>query len=343
VTFTVALSGGSGTPTGSVMFLDNGNAIAGCAPAGLSGGVARCTTSSLSAGTQAIAGHYSGDSAYGTGVAGPITETVNGTQSATVSALNVQGLWWGSASQSGWGLNLVQQGSTVFATWFTYDTDGTGLWLVMPNGAKVGDNAYSGALYRTTGPSLSAATFDSAQVGTTQVGNATLSFTDANNGTFSAMVNGARVTKPITREIYGAAAPTCSVGGSAGATPNYQDLWWQASGAESGWGLNVTHQGDVLFATWFTYDANGKGMWLVASNLAKVSGTTYSGTLYRTSGPAFDSPQWDPAAVKATPVGSLTLAFGDASHGSLSATVNGASITKAIAREVFASPASVCR
>jgi cytidylate kinase len=230
----------------------------------------------------------------------------------------------------------------VFATWFTYDTDGSGMWLVMPNGAPAGSNTYSGALYRTTGPAMTAATFNPTQVGTTAVGTASFSFTDSNTGVFSAVVNGANVSKSITREVYGA-APTCTVGGSAGSTPNYQDLWWQASGAESGWGLNVTHQGDVLFATWFTYDANGKGLWLVASNLAKVNGTTYSGTLYRTTGPAFNSAQWNPAAVKATPVGSLTLAFGDAAHGTLSATVNGASITKAIAREVFASPASVCR
>ena len=24
--------------------------------------------------------------------------------------------------------------------------------------------------------------------------------------------------------------------------------------AESGWGINFAHQGDVVFATWFTYD-----------------------------------------------------------------------------------------
>ena len=49
--------------------------------------------------------------------------------------------------------------------------------------------------------------------------------------------------------------PTCAWGRSlnlARAT-NYQDLWWNP--AESGWGVNFTHQGDIIFATWFTYDA----------------------------------------------------------------------------------------
>jgi len=345
VTFTATVSGSSGAPTGSVTFRDNGNAISGCSAVAVSGGAARCTTSALASGSHAISGQYWGDSVYGTGIVGPITQTVNaGTVAATAgAAVNVQGLWWGAAngSQSGWGLNLVQQGTTVFATWFTYDTDGTGMWLVMPNGAPSGNNAYTGALYRTTGPAGTAATFNPANVGTTSVGTASFNFTDSNNGTFSAVVNGSTVTKSITREIFGA-APTCTVGGSLGGTANYQDLWWQASGAESGWGLNVTHQGDVIFATWFTYDANGKGMWLVAPNLAKTANATYSGTLYRTTGPAFNSAQWDPSAVTATPVGSATLAFGDVSHGTFNATVNGASVTKAIAREVFATPPSVC-
>ena len=36
---------------------------------------------------------------------------------------------------------------------------------------------------------------------------------------------------------------------------NYQDLWWVP--AESGWGINISQQGDVMFATWFIYGANG--------------------------------------------------------------------------------------
>ena len=33
--------------------------------------------------------------------------------------------------------------------------------------------------------------------------------------------------------------------------------------SESGWGINFAHQGDVIFASWFTYDMTGKGWWLV--------------------------------------------------------------------------------
>ena len=33
---------------------------------------------------------------------------------------------------------------------------------------------------------------------------------------------------------------------------NVQGLWWAApAGAESGWGINFAHQGDIIFASWF--------------------------------------------------------------------------------------------
>src|SRR5262249_5295456 len=36
------------------------------------------------------------------------------------------------------------------------------------------------------------------------------------------------------------------------ASVNYQGLWWAAPAAsESGWGINLAHQGDTIFASWF--------------------------------------------------------------------------------------------
>jgi Big-like domain-containing protein len=362
VTFTATLSGSSGTPTGTLDFRSNGVTIAGCGAIAISGGSARCTTTGLASGSHAIAGLYSGDATYSAGLAGPITQTVTSTSatSSTSDSVNVQGLWWGSASESGWGLNLAQQGNIVFATWFTYDAAGNGQWLVMSNGTKTGSNAYAGTLYRTTGPAFDAATFDPSRVVATAVGTASLSFGDANNGTFTATVDGATVTKAITRQVY-AQLPTCTAGGSAAASSNYQDLWWRPDGVESGWGLNITHQADVLFMTWFTYDAAGKGLWLVASDLTKTGPQgasrgagpqgasrgagegTYSGALYRTTGPAFNAPKWDAARVSVTPVGSVSLAFSDGGNGVFSYTVNGVSQSKPITRQVFSSPATVCR
>ncbi|HLX23320.1 MAG TPA: hypothetical protein VKR38_08255, partial [Usitatibacter sp.] len=102
---------------------------------------------------------------------------------------------------SGWGVNLTHQADTLFATWFTYDANGKGLWLVMSNGAKTAPGSYTGALYRTTGPAYNAA-FSSAPVNASQVGTATFTFGDPNNGTFAYSVNGVSQSKAITRQIF---------------------------------------------------------------------------------------------------------------------------------------------
>ena len=271
--------------------------------------------------------------------------TAEARQTGGASTPNVQGLWWRSPafSESGWGINLTQQGETLFATWFTYDTDGSGLWLVMSNGLKTGDAAWTGTLYRTTGPAFSANPWNPLQVAPTPVGSATFTFSDGNNGTFAYAVNGVTQSKPIMREVFASPVPTCVVGETLAASSNYSDLWWRSPAfSESGWGINITHQGDVLFATWFTYDANGKGLWLVMSNGAKTGARSYSGTLYRTTGPAFSANPWNPLQVMATPAGTATFTFNDASSGTFAYTVDGISQSKPIMREVFATPPTVC-
>ena len=261
-------------------------------------------------------------------------------------ALNVQGLWWRSpaASESGWGVNITQQGGILFATWFTYDTDGSGMWLVMSEGRSVGTDAYTGTLFRTTGPAFSASPFNPSQVVVTPVGTASFSFSDANNGTFNYTVNGITQSKAITRQVYSSPVPACSADTSGASSTNFQDLWWRSpAGSESGWGINLTHQGDIIFATWFTYGTDGRGMWLVMSDARRASGNTFTGALYRTRGPAFNASPWNPAQVTVTQVGSGTLTFTDANNGTFQYTVDGVAQTKNITRQVYGSPPTVCR
>ena len=77
VTFTVSVTGASGTPTGIVVFHDGGTTIGGCGNVVLSGGTASCTTSALAAGTHSISGDYSGDSAYNPASSNTVNYTVN--------------------------------------------------------------------------------------------------------------------------------------------------------------------------------------------------------------------------------------------------------------------------
>jgi hypothetical protein len=106
--------------------------------------------------------------------------------------------------------------------------------------------------------------------------------------------------------------------------------------------VNVAHQGDILFATWFTYDASGRGQWLVLPNGARTSTGSYSGPLYRTRGPAFNLNPWT-GSVVATEVGSATFTFSGPNEGTFAYTLDGISQGKAITRQSFAVPETVCR
>ncbi|HUQ28280.1 MAG TPA: hypothetical protein VM051_06790 [Usitatibacter sp.] len=277
---------------------------------------------------------------------------VSGTVALETAAPSYQGLWLKTpfASESGWGINFTHQGTVLFATWFTYDTDGGGMWLVMSSGNQTGPGRYEGDILRTTGPGFNAAPFTPlADSNYTRVGTLTVTFSDVNTGSMTYTVNGVTQTKPIARYVY-AAAPTCTVGGTAGPTPNYGDLWWRSE-AESGWGVNIVHQGDILFATWFTYAAGGtasspaKGMWLVMSNGNKTANGVYTGGLQRTTGPNpfSNTTAFDPNLVQRNTVGDATFTFTDANTGTFRYTVDGITQTKPIQRLRYSSPATVCR
>ena len=263
-------------------------------------------------------------------------------------APNYQGLWWNAPanSESGWGINFAHQGDTIFASWFTYDVNGRGLWLVM-TAPKTGAGTYEGTLYQTHGSPFYA--FDPATVVRSAVGTGTLTFADTSNGTFRYTVNGTTQTKNITREVFGT-QPSCSFGSqpNLALATNYQDLWWNAPpNSQSGWGVNFSHQGNIIFLTWFTYDLDGSPMWLVASTTQTTNPAVFTGTLYRTSGARFDA--FDPAQVAKAAVGSATLTFADGNDATFDYTVQVAGMaqptsgSKTITREVFAAPGTTCQ
>lgn len=259
------------------------------------------------------------------------------------ASANYGGLWWTSpgGSESGWGINLAHQGDTIFAAWFTYDETGSPLWFVM-SANRVSEGIYMGTLYRTTGPAFNSVPFDAAKVVRTPVGTGTLTFTDQSNGTFNYSLYGYTRTKPITREVFGP-VPVCTFGAqpNLALATNYQDMWWNPD--ESGWGISLTHQGNTIFAAWFTYDGVGKPLWLTVSATLTSQPGIYGGTLYRTSGPPYYAVPFDPAAVTRTPAGAATLSFADGNRAILSYSMNGITQSKDITRQVFQAPGTVCQ
>ena len=151
-------------------------------------------------------------------------------------------------------------------------------------------------------------------------------------------------TKPITREIFGP-VPTCTFASSIdlAQSTNYQDLWWaDPPGSEAGWGMNLTQEGSIIFVTWFTYDDTGAPLWLIATTTA-TSFNEFTGILFRTSGPPFNSVPFNPASVVATPAGDVKLTFQTGNSATFSYTVNGIPQSKTITREVLRGPGMVCQ
>jgi len=97
--------------------------------------------------------------------------------------------------------------------------------------------------------------------------------------------------------------------------------------------MAMSHQFGVMFLAWYVYDGTGKPMWYVVP-ACTVSGSSCSGSIYRTTGPAF-GPTFDPTKVQAILAGSAIVSFVDANNAVLSYTVDGVSGTKTIARQVF--------
>lgn len=269
------------------------------------------------------------------------------------ASLNYQGLWYAAPaeSESGWGINFAHQGDIIFASWFTYDANRKGLWLVMT--APKNGNVYSGTLFQLTGPPFDAVPFPAigspGGAAVTAVGNGTLSFPTDATSVFTYTVAGITQTKTLTRQVFGP-LPTCTYSASPdfAAAGNYQDLWWAVpAGSEAGWGINLTHQGDIIFASWFTFDHDRTPLWLVAT-ATKTAPGVYAGSLLRTTGPPFNSvpfpPAGAPGGATATVVGNATFNFTNGNNASFGYTVNGITQTKQITRQLFAPPAgTVCR
>jgi alpha-tubulin suppressor-like RCC1 family protein len=236
------------------------------------------------------------------------------------------GLWWNPA-ESGWGLTIVDRRETSFVALYAYDGIGRPKWYFASNcvfgksRSEIGAQC-TGSLYEAQGPHFPAEPFDARSVQLLEAGQFRLNLSGRESGTATITIGGAIRIVNVERFVFRSDAPL---------DVNYSDLWWNPN--ESGWGLTVAHQADVMFLAWYVYDGAGKPVWYVASNCA-VSGHGCTGTLYRTTGPPF-GPTFDPAKVQVITAGTASLAFSDANNGTLTYTVNGVSASKAVTRLLF--------
>lgn len=120
---------------------------------------------------------------------------------------DITDLWWNPA-ESGWGMNVIQQGDTSFVTMFVYGADNQPTWFSASSlryvrfDAATEEFIHEGELFRTTGPAYGAGGFDPNAVTVRRVGylQFRLSLSTARNTVYRGRViytvDNVEVTKP---------------------------------------------------------------------------------------------------------------------------------------------------
>ena len=126
------------------------------------------------------------------------------TPTPVVSADDFTDLWGSAAGEQDWNLSINHHKATtdaLVAVWHTHDVDGSDMWLELKDGHWTDGLTFTGNLHRLRGTPFSLPD-DPNQFTDTVVGTATLTFTDAANGTLSYTVNGITGSKPISRVTF---------------------------------------------------------------------------------------------------------------------------------------------
>ena len=117
------------------------------------------------------------------------------------------------------------------------------------------------------------------------------------------------------------------------ATTDYADLWYAAPAeSQAGWGVNVAHQGDILFTTLFVYGADGTPRWYVAPSLTSSGAGTFTGALFTVGSGTWFGAAWTGIS-GVRQVGTITLTFASPTTGSMSYAVDGVQVTRNIVRQ----------
>jgi hypothetical protein len=123
---------------------------------------------------------------------------------------------------------------------------------------------------------------------------------------------------------------------------NYTGLWWNSpAGSESGWGINLSHQGRTIFATWFGYGLKGEPYWFEGVAVRTDAGV-WSGPVYTAVGSSLGNVPYDLSKFRETPEGPMRLVFSDRNNATLIYTLGNTRRTHSITRQEFATPVPTC-
>jgi hypothetical protein len=125
------------------------------------------------------------------------------------STVYVTDLWW-NPSEPAWSLNIVHHKQLVVggpgsdalvATWNTFDANLAPTWVTLTSGSWTSGQTFTGVLHQTTGPYFGNPYLPGQAVDSV-VGSATLTFSDANNGTLVYTLFGVTSSRAIVRKPF---------------------------------------------------------------------------------------------------------------------------------------------
>jgi hypothetical protein len=235
-------------------------------------------------------------------------------KSSAVSAITIgsgfSAMWYDPA-RSGEGLQLeILDGDRALVEWYTYNQQGGQRWFQgvgrIARDAS-GDSIEFPQLYVTHGGSFGPA-FDPAQVEAQIVGDATLSFSDCNSGTFRYAAFGQTQVLPVQRLTQTMGAGCTPINGIPGqplmAYAGQSGSWFDVAHSGEGFALQWMSRNQAI-VTWYTYDVQGNQIWLLGLGTEQDGAIVFEQML-RAHGPHFGT-AFDPAALASEDWGKLTL------------------------------------
>ena len=120
------------------------------------------------------------------------------TPAATSVGTDHSDLWW-NQSEPGWGIQLVQRDTVIFATLFTYDVHVLVWYSATLN--YQGNLVWSGDLIVTSGPWFGEVPFAASTVTRRTVGTMKWVPIDVDDGTLTYAVDNVQVAKTLTRQV----------------------------------------------------------------------------------------------------------------------------------------------
>jgi hypothetical protein len=111
-------------------------------------------------------------------------------------------MWWGGERQSGWGIAILQQFGTLFATWFTYNEKGEPTWFVMPAGSWTATDTFEGRIYRTSSSRWLAMSYNTTSFRVNDVGSFRVRFLTTDTAVFEWTIDGRSGSLPLSRQTF---------------------------------------------------------------------------------------------------------------------------------------------